>query len=105
MALVFTGIIPITVAMLAKGFGAIMIAFFFFGYVLVFAKITLEERKRVVVIGALFLCAAIFWAGFEQQATTFNIFALDFTDRVLLGHLFPDGLHPRRGISPQVQHS
>ena len=46
------------------------------------------------MIAIFFLCAAMFWAGFEQQATTFNLFALDFTDRSLLGGLFPDGVHP-----------
>src|SRR5690606_29254070 len=62
--------------------------------VLIFAKLTTVERKRVGVIAIFFLCAAMFWAGFEQQATTFNLFALDYTDRSLLGGLFPEGVHP-----------
>ena len=41
------------------------------------------EKKRVGVIVIFFLCAALFWGGFEQQATTFNTFALDYTDRSL----------------------
>jgi len=92
----FMGLIPVTVTQLAQAFGTAMIAlaFFFFGYVLIFAKITTQERKRVGVIAVFFLCAAVFWAGFEQQATTFNLFALDFTDRSWLGGMFPDGVHP-----------
>src|SRR5690606_39731045 len=62
--------------------------------VLIFAKLTTVERKRVGVIAIFFLCAAMFWAGFEQQATTFNLFALDFTNRSWLGGLFPEGVHP-----------
>lgn len=94
--LIFAGIIPVTVTRLAQAFGTAMIAlaFLFFGYVLLFARINRDERKRVGVIAIFFLCAAIFWAGFEQQATTFNLFALDFTDRGWLGHLFPDSRHP-----------
>ena len=95
-AAMFFGWVPISVTRLAQAFGAAMIAlaFAFFGYVLLFSKLSAEERKRVAVIAIFFLCAAVFWAGFEQQATTFNLFALDFTDRSWLGGLFPDGVHP-----------
>jgi len=84
--LIFTGVIPVTVTDLAHAFGTAMIAlaFFFFGYVLIFADLTKQERGRVGVIAIFFLCAAMFWAGFEQAATTFNLFAQDFTDRSLL---------------------
>ena len=51
------------------------------------------------VIAIFFLCAAVFWAGFEQQATTFNLFALDFTDRSWLGGLFPER-RPSRLVVP-----
>src|SRR5262245_41814214 len=92
----FLGWVPVSITRLAQVFGAAMIAlaFAFFGYVLLFSKLSSEERKRVAVIAIFFLCAAVFWAGFEQQATTFNLFALDFTDRSWLGGLFPDGVHP-----------
>ncbi|HEX6999403.1 MAG TPA: peptide MFS transporter [Gammaproteobacteria bacterium] len=94
--LIFSGVIPVTTTRLAQVFavGMVVLAFVFFGYVLLFAELTAAERKRVAVIAIFFLCAAIFWAGFEQQATTFNLFALDYTDRSLLGGLFPEGVHP-----------
>jgi POT family proton-dependent oligopeptide transporter len=94
--LMFFGVIPVDVTTLAQVFGATMIAvaFAFFGYMLLFANLSREERRRIGVIGTFFLCSAVFWAGFEQQATTFNLFAVDFTDRSLLGGLFPEGVHP-----------
>lgn len=94
--LMFYGVIPIRVTTLAQVFGTAMIAlaFFFFAYVLLFANLDAAERRRVGVIAIFFLCAAVFWAGFEQQATSFNLFALELTDRSWLGHLFPDGVHP-----------
>jgi POT family proton-dependent oligopeptide transporter len=94
--LVYTGVIPVNVTTLALAFGYAMglLALFFFGYVLLFAKLDAQERKRVGVIAIFFICAAIFWAGFEQQATSFNLFALEFTDRSWLGNMFPDGNHP-----------
>jgi POT family proton-dependent oligopeptide transporter len=44
-------------------------------------KLNSDERKRVVVIGVLFVFAAIFWAAFEQAPTSLNLFAKDFTER------------------------
>jgi hypothetical protein len=37
--------------------------------------------KRVVVIVFLFLASAIFWAGFEQHGSSFNLFADRYTQR------------------------
>ncbi|MFA5939561.1 MAG: peptide MFS transporter [Sinimarinibacterium sp.] len=96
VGLLFTGVIPVGVKQLAQfvGSGMVALAFVFFGYVLIFADITREERGRVAVIAIFFLCAALFWAGFEQAATTFNLFAQDYTDRSALGSWFPDAMHP-----------
>jgi len=66
----------------------------FFGYVMFFGGLDTAEKKRVGVIIVFFACAALFWAGFEQQGTTFNKFAQDFTDRSLFGGWFPDHVHP-----------
>jgi POT family proton-dependent oligopeptide transporter len=72
----------------------VALAVAFFGYVLLFGGLNVAEKKRIGVIIIFFLCAALFWAGFEQQATTFNKFAFDFTDRSWLGGFFADGQHP-----------
>lgn len=72
----------------------VAIAFGFFGYMLIFGGLTTIEKKRVGVIIIFFLCAALFWGGFEQQATTFNTFALDYTDRSMFGAMFPENVHP-----------
>ena len=95
-ALIASGVIPVTVTTLAQAFGTAMIAlaFLFFGYVLLFAKLDGGERRRVGLIAIFFLCAAMFWAGFEQAATTLNLFAQDYTNRSLLGSFFADGQHP-----------
>ncbi|MDT7858019.1 peptide MFS transporter [Rubrivirga sp. S365] len=44
---------------------------------------TEAERKRLYLIGLLFVGAAIFWAAFEQAGTSLNLFAQESTDRVL----------------------
>jgi POT family proton-dependent oligopeptide transporter len=61
----------------------------FFAYVLAFGVDTVDERRRVLVILVLFVAAAIFWAGFEQAPTSLNLFANDFTDRVIGGWEIP----------------
>ena len=96
VAWMFFGGSPVPISELAQYFGMAMfaLAVAFFGYVLFFAGLDTASRKRVGVIGIFFLCAVIFWGGFEQQATTFNLFAREHTDRSLLGSWFPDGVHP-----------
>jgi POT family proton-dependent oligopeptide transporter len=90
------GWLPLDVVRLAQytGMAMVALAVFFFGYVLLFGALDAGEKQRVGVIAIFFLLAALFWAGFEQAATTFNLFARDYTDRSLLGGWFPDGQHP-----------
>jgi POT family proton-dependent oligopeptide transporter len=85
VGLVYFGAIPVSVTQLAQGAGIAMSALgiVYFAAVLIFADLTPEERGRIGVIAIFFLCAAMFWAGFEQAATTFNLFARDYTDRAL----------------------
>jgi POT family proton-dependent oligopeptide transporter len=64
-------------------------AVLFFGFVFFFGKLSREENKRMLVILVLFLAAAVFWSAFEQQPTALNLFARDFTDRVVLGWEIP----------------
>ena len=92
----YLGVVPMDISTLARLFGTVMVAVAvaFFGYTMFFAHLGSVERKRVGVIAVFFLCSWVFWGGFEQQATTFNLFAVDYTDRSLLGGLFPEGVHP-----------
>ena len=96
VALAWFGVFEVDVNQLAKAAGVAMslLGILYFAGVLIFADLTREERGRIGVIAIFFLCAAMFWAGFEQQATSFNLFAQDYTDRSWLGGLFPTGEHP-----------
>lgn len=64
-------------------------AILYFAYVFAFGGLNSGEKKRIVVIAILFIFASIFWAGFEQAPTSLNLFARDFTDRVVLGYEIP----------------
>ena len=87
---------PPTADQLAKGLFVVQVALavFFFGYVLLSKEIDTAAKKKIGVIIVFFFCAIIFWGGFEQQGTTFNTFAFEYTDRSLGGGFFADGQHP-----------
>jgi len=51
----------------------------YFTYVFTFGHLDTVEKKRVVVIIALFLGIAMFWSGFEQAGSSLNLFADRYT--------------------------
>ena len=55
----------------------------YFLYLFTAGGLNPDEKRRVAVIGVLFVAAAIFWSAFEQAPTSLNLFARDFTDRKL----------------------
>lgn len=61
----------------------------FFLYVLLAGGLDPLERRRVGVIAVLFVACAIFWSGFEQAGSSFNLFADRYTDRMVLGWEVP----------------
>lgn len=73
------------------GIVALVVVALYFFYLQAFAGLAPEEKKGVGVIFLLFFAAMIFWAGFEQAATSFNIFARDLTDRQILTWTIPTG--------------
>ena len=44
--------------------------------------LTREERDRLIVLLVVFVFTIVFWAGFEQTATSLNFFAQNRTDRM-----------------------
>ena len=52
-------------------------------------KLTRDDWKRLAVLMILFLFSTIFWMGFEQAATSFNLFADKLTDNRIFGWEFP----------------
>ena len=90
------GLVQLSAVQLAGAAGTVMVALavLFFGTMLLSGRLTVAEKKRVVVIAIFFVCSALFWAGYEQAGSTLNLFARDDTDRSFLGSWFPTGVHP-----------
>jgi proton-dependent oligopeptide transporter, POT family len=87
----YTGAIPITAKQVADGAGVmlLLIVVVFFGWLFSSGNWTAEERKKLYVIGVLFLAAALFWSVFEQAGSTLNLFADRNTHNVILGWAYP----------------
>jgi POT family proton-dependent oligopeptide transporter len=64
----------------------------YFAYMYFFAGLASDERKRVLVMLALFIACAMFWAGFEQAGASLNIFADRYTDRQIGSWEMPAGV-------------
>ena len=60
-----------------------------FGWMFTSAEWSPDERTRLVVVAVLFLGSTIFWAGFEQGASTLNLFAERNTANTFLGWAYP----------------
>jgi POT family proton-dependent oligopeptide transporter len=85
ITLALTGILTINPVFLAKimTYVILAIAVAFFAYAFLFCHLSKVEKERLVVILVLFLASALFWAGFEQAGSSFNLFAERYTIRDL----------------------
>jgi POT family proton-dependent oligopeptide transporter len=89
--LAMAGVFTVRPETLARRMRDVMLgmALLYFGYLFFAAGLTTDEKKRVGVIIVLFFFAMIFWSAFEQQPTSLNLFARDFTDRSIFGWEVP----------------
>ncbi len=83
IALGLTGVVRYNPIALVQGTAYLLLAISlgFFGWLFLFGGLDRVEKERVTVIVILFIAAALFWAGFEQAGSSFNLFAERFTVR------------------------
>jgi POT family proton-dependent oligopeptide transporter len=67
----------------------VALSLLYFGYMFFGAGLTRAEKRRTGVLVMLFICCAVFWSGFEQAGSSFNLFAERFTDRRVGGFVVP----------------
>ncbi len=86
-----SGVIGMSVTTVALwlGYGIVVLAAAYFGYVLLRGGYGSEEKRRIWVIVWLFILAAIFWSGFEQAGSSMNLFANELTNRNIMGWEMP----------------
>jgi POT family proton-dependent oligopeptide transporter len=85
------GVVDITLQGMAAATGIIIVslALLYFLYVLIYGRLDMVEKKRVIVIFFLFIGAALFWSGFEQAGSSMNLFADRYTDRMFFDFEIP----------------
>jgi amino acid/peptide transporter (Peptide:H+ symporter), bacterial len=90
-ALTYTGTLAVSATQVADAGGWFLLAvtMAFFGWLYFVADWTPEERKKLYVVGVLFVAAALFWSVFEQAGSTLNLFADRNTDNRVLGYAYP----------------
>ncbi len=54
-----------------------------------YGKLSTVEKKRLAALTILFLVQTLFWAGYEQAGSNFNLFAQRYTDLHVFGYAFP----------------
>lgn len=81
----------LTVQALSNALGVLLLvtALAFFFWLLFLGQWTPPERKRLFVVGVLFLASSLFWSLFEQAGSTLNLFADRNTRHTVLGWSFP----------------
>jgi POT family proton-dependent oligopeptide transporter len=87
-----TGVLAISATLIADvaGYFLLAVTVGFFAWLYVFSTgWTASERKRLYVIGLLFLGAMLFWSEFEQGGSTLNLFADRSTNNIIAGLEFP----------------
>ena len=91
VVLAMNGTIAITATGIGRGADYVLIAVVvgFFSWLFLAGDWTPNERKRLVVITVLFVGACVFWAAFEQAASTLNLFAQRQTENKVFGISYP----------------
>jgi POT family proton-dependent oligopeptide transporter len=80
--LLFTGTIHIDPLFAGKILGYVIpiSAIAYFIYILLFQDLDADERKKVIAIAIFFLATGLFYAGYEQQGSSLNLFAERYTN-------------------------
>ncbi|RPI19934.1 MAG: MFS transporter, partial [Acidobacteriales bacterium] len=86
-----TGAVAVTVQALSNALGIVLLitVVAFFLWLFSAGGWSAAERRRLAVIGVLFVASALFWCVFEQAGSTLNLFAQRSTDKNILGFAFP----------------
>ena len=85
------GLVTMTQISDALGTGLLVISATVFYWLIFGRSWSVEERKRSAAVFVLFIAAAMFWASFEQAGSSLNLFAMDQTNRFIMGWEFPAG--------------
>ena len=93
VVLAFAGVIHVNPMTMAARSTAVIVSIsvlYFLG-IFLFGELDRAEKKKTGLILLLFVTSALFWAGFEQSGSSFNLFAERYTVREFRGWTIPAG--------------
>ena len=85
LVLATMGVITINPVVIA-GYVAIaftLIFFLYFGFIYFKGQLNEDEKRRMWALFLVCVASACFWSGFEQAGSSLNLFARDYTDRLI----------------------
>lgn len=84
-ALIMQGSIIVEPRALAENVAYIFTSIFVIYYATIYfnGNLTGNEKKRLLALLLICIASACFWSGFEQAGSSLNLFAQDYTDRML----------------------
>lgn len=88
-----TGLFSINPVVLAKFVVTVITIVFlaYYGAIFFLGKLDGDEKRRMGALFLVCLASICFWAGFEQAGSSLNLFARDYTDRMLGSFEIPTG--------------
>jgi POT family proton-dependent oligopeptide transporter len=91
VAFIWSGRVPLSPVDMQHGtaWAIVLVSALYFIYLFLGAGLTSAEKQRTGVLVMLFVCCAVFWSGFEQAGSSFNLFAERLTDRQLGSFVVP----------------
>jgi len=91
MVLGYLGVIVYPPAALAvwSGFAILGLGIGFIAWVFFRGGLNAKEKRRLAALAILCLVQVLFWAGYEQAGSNFNLFAQRYTDLHVFGWGFP----------------
>lgn len=91
VALTWSGVLPIEPVKTANGAKWVIVAIAAFTFLRLFLSgdLTREEKKRIGVVAVMFVAAVTFFAGLEMAGSSLNLFADQYTNRMLGSYEMP----------------
>jgi POT family proton-dependent oligopeptide transporter len=89
--LVATGLLPFNPMLVAEymTYAIAAVVLLYFAVMFISPRLSSADKKRLLVCFLLIIGSTLFWSSFDQQPTSFNLFADRYTDLEVLGFDIP----------------
>jgi POT family proton-dependent oligopeptide transporter len=91
MVLMMSGMFTVDAVKLSEVTAMIFLGIFvvYFGYIYFLGNLNGVEKKGMLALLLICVASTMFWSGFEQAGSSFNVFTRDFVDRNIFGFEIP----------------